>query len=209
MSEPRHGTRLRDAQKTRLAILDAASDAFAERGFAGARVSAIAAAAGVPAGLIYHHFHSKRDLFEAAIARAFTPLTDELRGQFAAPAPTYALFEELVRRYFRMLIARPRVARMAAWWYASLGWMESPRPAHEMWAVKASAVELVRRVRDAGGIRASLDPEGVVLTVLALCQHWAISHGENLHLLAIRSHEDPHETRLAQILETLGAALRP
>jgi len=44
-------------------LLDAAARVFAERGYEGASVDAIAAAAGVTTGALYWHFESKADLF--------------------------------------------------------------------------------------------------------------------------------------------------
>jgi AcrR family transcriptional regulator len=50
---------------TRGAILKAAEEALAARGFAGVTVDEIAAAAGVAKGAVYHHFASKEAVFEA------------------------------------------------------------------------------------------------------------------------------------------------
>ncbi|MGR6321075.1 TetR family transcriptional regulator [Micromonospora soli] len=52
---------------TREAILDAARAAFAERGFDGASIRAIAAAAQVDPALVHHYFGSKDQLFLAAM----------------------------------------------------------------------------------------------------------------------------------------------
>ncbi|TDW28748.1 TetR family transcriptional regulator [Cryobacterium psychrophilum] len=52
---------------TRDAILDAASDRFAERGYDGASIRAIAAVAGVDPALIRHFFVDKDGLFAATI----------------------------------------------------------------------------------------------------------------------------------------------
>jgi len=58
------GQRLRAAGRaTRAAIEDAARGLFAERGFDGASVRAIAAAAGVDPALVIRHFGSKEALF--------------------------------------------------------------------------------------------------------------------------------------------------
>ncbi len=54
-------------QDTRGAILAAAREAFAARGFAGASVRAIAADAGVDPALIHHYFDSKQQLFLATV----------------------------------------------------------------------------------------------------------------------------------------------
>lgn len=53
---------------TRGAILDAARTAFAERGFAGTTVRAVAEGAGVDPALVHHFFGTKDGLFAAALA---------------------------------------------------------------------------------------------------------------------------------------------
>jgi AcrR family transcriptional regulator len=55
------------AAETRDRLLHAAADAFAERGYDGARVADVAAAAGVTRGAMYAHFGSKADLFVCAL----------------------------------------------------------------------------------------------------------------------------------------------
>jgi AcrR family transcriptional regulator len=71
---PRTGRRPGGAgADTREAILTAAQRLFAERGFEGASMRAIAAEAGVDAALITHFFGSKANLLAAAIDWPFDP----------------------------------------------------------------------------------------------------------------------------------------
>jgi AcrR family transcriptional regulator len=65
--EPKVGRRPGN-QDTRGQIITAARQAFAEKGFAGASMRAIAAEAGVDAALIHHYFDSKQQLFLATVA---------------------------------------------------------------------------------------------------------------------------------------------
>jgi AcrR family transcriptional regulator len=65
--EPKVGRRPGN-QDTRGQIITAARHAFAEKGFAGASMRAIAAEAGVDAALIHHYFDSKQQLFLATVA---------------------------------------------------------------------------------------------------------------------------------------------
>lgn len=58
----------RDSGKTRAKILAAATQAFVRSGPAGARVDAIAAAAGVNKRMLYHHFGDKQGLYQAVLA---------------------------------------------------------------------------------------------------------------------------------------------
>lgn len=54
-------------QATRRALLTAARQQFAENGYAATNTPAIAAAAGVTRGALYHHFADKQALFEAVV----------------------------------------------------------------------------------------------------------------------------------------------
>jgi AcrR family transcriptional regulator len=65
--EPARLTRAESQRRTREALLDAAETVFAERGFAGASVEAIAAAAGFTRGAFYSNFATKEELFAALL----------------------------------------------------------------------------------------------------------------------------------------------
>jgi AcrR family transcriptional regulator len=54
-------------------ILDAARESFAERGFSGTTIRAVAASADVDPALVHHYFGSKDDLFLAALAIPVDP----------------------------------------------------------------------------------------------------------------------------------------
>ena len=63
-----------DPQKTREKILARASAEFAARGFAGARVDAIARRCGLAKNMLYHYFGSKEGLFVAVLERMYGSL---------------------------------------------------------------------------------------------------------------------------------------
>ena len=58
---------VRDADKTRAAILSASTQLFAEKGFIGASISDIAEVVGVSKSSIYHYFPSKEAILHALI----------------------------------------------------------------------------------------------------------------------------------------------
>lgn len=58
---------------TRTAILAAARDLFAHRGFAATSIRAVAAAAGVDAALVHHYFGTKNGLFRAVLELPIDP----------------------------------------------------------------------------------------------------------------------------------------
>ncbi len=64
MARPRNA----DGQRTRQAILDAALDLFAEKGFFGTSLRDVAAAVGVRESALYNYFASKDALFDALLS---------------------------------------------------------------------------------------------------------------------------------------------
>jgi AcrR family transcriptional regulator len=78
-------------------ILDAAELVFAESGYSGATMSAIAAAAGVSTGNLYRYFASKEDLF-------YTVIPDEFVRSFL----------NLLRRRLKSLVAADDLAHLDA-----------------------------------------------------------------------------------------------
>jgi AcrR family transcriptional regulator len=65
--------RRRGSPDTRSAILAAARSSFAQRGFAGTTIRAVASAAGVDAALVHHYFGTKDELFVAALELPVDP----------------------------------------------------------------------------------------------------------------------------------------
>ncbi len=83
--------RRRDAPRTRQRILEVAGRHFAEHGFDGTSVRAVAGEAGVAANLITRYFGGKAGLFAAAT-------TIDLQARAALPGPLQALGSRLARR---------------------------------------------------------------------------------------------------------------
>src|SRR5205807_7889692 len=101
---PKPQERQRDPERTRKLILDAAVAEFAAHGYAGARVSAIAARAGVNQQLISYYFDSKEGLYQA-ISEAWQQRQSEL-------APPGTPLPEQLRRHALEALHNPDGARL-------------------------------------------------------------------------------------------------
>jgi TetR/AcrR family transcriptional regulator len=102
------------APDTRQRILQAALEAFSERGFDGATTRDIAARAGVNLGLIKYYFDSKLKLWRAAVDAAFETLGRALKGGLD-DGPVLDRRERtstLIRRYVRFVAAHPEFVRL-------------------------------------------------------------------------------------------------
>src|SRR5437763_3510346 len=84
------------------AILRAATDVFAERGFFNAQVADVARAAGVAAGTVYLYFRSKDDLLVSIFERTMRDGLAEGRAAVAAVRDPV----ERLRRFARLHLAR-------------------------------------------------------------------------------------------------------
>ncbi len=80
---PKHrATRLRDSERTRERLLQAASREIYRSGFQSASLDTILAVAGVTKGALYYHFDSKEDLGHAVIDEIIGP---DVRGKWVRP----------------------------------------------------------------------------------------------------------------------------
>lgn len=82
----------RTPEQTRSRLIEAAADVFAEAGYTGASIQAIASRAGVTSGTIYRHFDSKADLLLAVVDQAIqsVPIVEELESGSEVSAASLA-----------------------------------------------------------------------------------------------------------------------
>ena len=98
----------RDIQKTKKRLLEAATNEFAQRGIAGARVDRIAELAGCSKALIYDYFGNKDQLFDAVYDALVVAFVQEVPID-PADLAGYA------GRLFDQYQACPEILRLSAW----------------------------------------------------------------------------------------------
>ena len=107
-------TRAQRRTATRERIVEAALEAFAEKGFRGASTRDIARRAGTNQGLITYHFRSKDALWRAAADRIFTLLEKSLGERLASvhSEDPRERAREAIRAYVRFAAAHPELFRL-------------------------------------------------------------------------------------------------
>jgi AcrR family transcriptional regulator len=152
------------ADRTRQRILDAATEEFAARGIAGARVDRIAEASGMSKPMLYAHFGAKDKLFDAVFAEHVIANGD--RVPFTADdLPGYAasLYDDY--------LADPALARLVMWKRLErdgTGYLYPGLEEHD-----AAHLRDIAAAQEAGRIRADLDPDDVWALLIAAAASWA------------------------------------
>lgn len=188
MSEPRRG-RAHDAKGARETILNAAEVVFAEHGFDGARIDAIAQASGYNKSLIFQYFDDKlglytevnkridRDMSELE-ARILTPLlADET---IASDAHRFRTFlETAIGALFDYLLNHPRLLRIILWEQAE-GWQTYAKILSQFETEDIDQLRtLFAKARSAGLLRSDFDP--LIQLVLAEQMCWSYLAGIPLY----------------------------
>jgi len=97
-------------ESTAETILDAASEVFAEKGYAGARVDELARAAGVNKATLYYQIGDKEAVYHAVITRVLSRTADEVCAAVASAEGC----EEKIRHYINLFAAQAGNMRYAA-----------------------------------------------------------------------------------------------
>lgn len=92
----------------REAILAAALDEFAERGFAGARLDDVARRAGVAKGTIYLYFRDKEELFQELVRSALSPFVATIEGALSLDLPLRVVCDRLAGSFAREVLGTRR-----------------------------------------------------------------------------------------------------
>jgi AcrR family transcriptional regulator len=167
----RPGARAKRSAERRDAILAAALDEFAARGFAATRLDDVARRADVAKGTIYLHFADKETLFQELIRMELSPVVAALENVSHADIPfravTGQLIEVFVREIFetrrkdviRLVITEgPRFPKLAEFYYREVisRVMETIRAmlrrAHERGELKTDALVRFPQLLAAPGI---------------------------------------------------------
>jgi TetR/AcrR family transcriptional regulator len=115
--------RVRDADRSRIAILDAAERLFAQHGFRGTSLGDVGAAAGLSRGTPSYFYGSKEQLYIAVLEHVFADREQATEAAFASVHEWAAHGEGSLRRalaravggYMAFLLARPTFVRLLEW----------------------------------------------------------------------------------------------
>jgi TetR/AcrR family transcriptional regulator len=173
---------VRDANRTRKKIMQAARDEFAARGFAGARMESIGQRAGLAKQLLYHYFASKEVLFEETLKSKY----EQHRAGLADTAGAGALF-----------VQRFRIAADDPDWIRFITWEAAEHQESGRITAEASRREAIARLASAiaarqtdGELAADLPTDLLQLAIYALAVY-PVAFPQMTQMVTGRVPDDP------------------
>jgi TetR/AcrR family transcriptional regulator len=174
--------RTRDAKLARQLILDAAEAVFAQHGFDGARIDAIAKASGYNISLLFQYFGDKLGLYTEVLKRTDRDLT-ALQARVLAPllapgagvmpAQSFRTFlAGVVQTMFDYLLDHPQFLRILTWEMAE-GWQTYQRIVSHLQSDDRERFERVfQQAEQAGLLRSSFTPLIELAMITPICQSY-------------------------------------
>jgi TetR/AcrR family transcriptional regulator len=108
--------KIRNAERSRAAILDSAERLFAELGYDATSLTQVGADAGVSRGTPGYFFRSKAELYQAVLDRSFAEVSEAVRAgrarALASNETPDTILAGAVSDYFDFLAARPNFVRL-------------------------------------------------------------------------------------------------
>lgn len=168
--EPAKELATRDADKTRLKIMEAAEVEFARKGLAGARVDVVAEEAGANKRMIYYYFGSKEDLYVAVLERVYTDMRIAEAQLELDDLPPLKAIERLVEFKFDYPAAHPHLITLLNG--ENMLNAEYLRRSLRLREMQISLIERLKTLLDAGvaegTIRPGIDPLHLYMTISAV-----------------------------------------
>lgn len=191
----------RNSGRSRERILSAALKEFSAKGFAGARVDAIARRANINKRMLYHYFGDKEELFKAVLRRKISQRQAWADGLSGEP-------EETLPFWFEAACKDADWVRLFQWEALQGNW-EKVIDEKERLEATARGLQRIQQRQARGQISADLDPRHVMLTMRSLTM-FPVAFPQLTRLITGQSVFDPQFQReRMEFLKKIAAILRP
>ena len=191
----------RNPERTRGRILSAALEEFAAKGFAGARVDAIARRAAINKRMLYHYFGDKEHLFRQVLHRKITQRQASAEGLSGDPA-------ESLPFWFKLSCKDANWVRLLEW-EALQGANKKVIDEKSRRAVATRVLGRIRQQQALGFLSGEFEPGHLLLAMRSLTM-FPMAFPQLTRLITGRPVSDPHfQKQHAEFLRKFAAAFRP
>lgn len=177
----------RNPEKSRNMILAAAEKEFAEKGFYGARVDEIAAAAEINKRMLYAYFGDKEELYKQVLRHSYRKMEEAEEQLVARKLSGEELITGIVNAYFAFLTENPAFVNLLMW--------ENLNKGRYLKEIEATAIErktigyfikAIDEGKEKGVFRKNIDSFQTVLSLITTC----FSNFSNQYTLSRLFHTD-------------------
>lgn len=191
--------RLRDPDRTKARIFQAAADEFAARGFDGARMDKIAELAGINKRMIYVYWGDKQELYREILRQKVQAMHEVFTPDWGSPADNLVC-------YFKGTVAERELLRFIQW--EALGDLGPPLVAEEdRRASFGLKVDAMRQDQLDGRMTSEIPPDLIMLIFMALSSY-PVAFAQNVRVVTGLSSDDPvFQERWERALHTLAGML--
>ena len=208
----RRAAATRDPERTRAAILSAATQEFTANGLNGARVDAIAQRARVNKRMIYHYFGGKDGLYLAVLEAAYEAIrVAELELHLTDRDPADGM-RELVLFTWRYFLAHPEfLSLLGTENLNKASYLKRSKRIRELHSPLVGMISaLLERGGETGVFRKGVDPVQLYISIASL-GFFYMSNRHTLSTIFGRDFTAPHELkqRSAHIVDVVLSYLRP
>jgi len=210
---PAAGTRparTNDPDQTRRDIIGVATEEFASKGLAGARIDEIAARTRTSKRMIYYYFGSKEGLYVAVLEEAYRNIRN-IENDIAVDHLTpEAALRELVAFSFDRHQENPAFVRLVC--NENLHYGRFVQQSGKIATLNMPAIETIRRIVERGkadgAFRADVDPVDLHMSISALC-FYSVSNRYTFATIfrADMTSPDALAARRRSVVETIVASV--
>lgn len=155
---------------TKQKILEAATEAFAEKGFYGARVDDIMQKAGVNKRMLYAYYENKENLYIAVLNRAYEQLSECEKTLLSEKLDPVNAVKRIIECDFEFLSSHPEFVNIILW--ENLNKAKYMKQSKAV-STKGISIDLLRKVFkqgiEQGVFRTDLDIEEMIVSVNMFC----------------------------------------
>jgi AcrR family transcriptional regulator len=201
-----------DARRTRDSILAAALAIFADKGYSGANVADIVAAARTTKPMVYYHFGSKEGLFAAVLEHVYAGMRAFEQSLRLDTLPPAAAMAQLVQASFDCHAAHPDWIRLisTANIHEARHIAQSPTVAARNAPILAITEQILARGQAERVFRPGVDPLHVHLLIASM-SFYRVSNRHTWRVIFRRDLTDPDDAarQRTMLTEAVLAYLRP